>query len=89
VGALLIQLIQIYIYIIILDVTLSFVTMANPRGGGVHTVKRFLEGLTEPALYPIRRVLQPYMRGVPIDISPIILIFALNLLQMIIGRIFY
>lgn len=87
-GNLLVGLIQIYIYIVILDVILSWVTMAFPRRGALVTVDRFVDQLVEPALYPIRRALRPYMRDVPIDLSPMVLIFGLVIIQSLIIRLF-
>jgi YggT family protein len=88
VGGILVQLIGIYIDIVILDVILSWVTMAFPRRGFIYTLDRFVDKLVEPALYPIRRALRPYMRDVPLDLSPMALIFALYILQAIVLRVF-
>jgi uncharacterized protein YggT (Ycf19 family) len=85
--ALLNTIINIYVNIVILDVIMSWVIMAAPRVGFFYTLKRFLDQLVEPALYPIRRALQPYMRGVPLDFSPIVLIFALYIIQAFIIRL--
>jgi YggT family protein len=86
-ARLLITLINIYIACIILDIVLSYVMMV-PRSGFVFSAKRFLDRIVDPALEPIRRLLRPYMRDVPIDISPIVLIFALNALSSLVYRFF-
>ncbi|MBW3622010.1 MAG: YggT family protein [Armatimonadetes bacterium] len=86
-GQILYLLLQIYSYIIILDVILSWVIMANPNMGPMHTIKRFVDGLVEPALYPIRRALQPYTRDIPIDFSPIVLLLLISVLQRLVIRL--
>ena len=50
----------------------------------VYTINDFLYRVTEPALRPIRRYL-PNLGGV--DISPVILIFVVWLIQMVVVKI--
>ena len=86
-GVLIVQLIGIYINLVILDVILSWVMMAFPRAGFLFTVKQLLDRIVEPALYPIRQLLRPYMRDMPIDLSPIVLIILLNIVQALAIRL--
>ncbi len=51
-----------------------------PPGGFVASVFSFLYAITEPVLGPIRRALPPVaFGGMGLDLSPIIVIFALQL----------
>ena len=86
-GFLLSQIIQIYIFIVILSVLMSWVVMAVPRTGAVYSVKRVLDGLVDPALNPIRKAIRPFTGDMPLDLSPIALILLLNLLQSFAIRI--
>ena len=86
-GIVLAQLIQIYSYLVILDIILSWVLMASNHSA-IFTVKRFLDRIVEPALYPIRQALRPYTRDLPFDFSPIVLLLLLNVLQILVVRIF-
>ncbi|HLI67251.1 MAG TPA: YggT family protein [Caulobacteraceae bacterium] len=76
--------IQIYIFIIIAMVIMSWLTafnVVNPRNQFVVQVDRILLALTNPVLNPVRRIL-PAMGG--LDISPMIVGFVLAaLLQAI------
>ncbi len=69
---------NIYMWIIIIRAVLSWV---NPDP--YNPIVRFLHQITDPVLYPIRRRL-PFMGG--IDISPIIVIFAILFLQTFLVR---
>ncbi len=64
----------LYMWIIIGRAVISWVNLDpyNP-------IVRFLNSITEPVLYPIRRRLPIYFGG--IDFSPIIVIFAILFLQ--------
>ena len=75
------QVIQIYIYAVILSAELSWLVafnVINTRNRFVHSVGSFLYRVTEPALRPIRRFI-PNLGG--IDISPVILILLLFFVQ--------
>jgi YggT family protein len=79
--ALISRAIDIYIWLLIGSVILSWLVafnVVNTSNKFVYTVGDFLYKITEPALRPIRRVL-PNMGG--IDISPIILILLLYFLR--------
>lgn len=79
--------IEIYIYLVIAMAILSWLVafdVVNPRSQIVRTIGQFLWRITEPPLKPIRRIL-PNLGG--IDISPVILILLLILLQNVIGEL--
>ena len=81
---LLVQLISIYFWLVVASAVLSWLVafnVVNPRNNVVRVIGDFLYRITEPALAPIRRYM-PDLGG--IDISPIVLIFALVILQDII-----
>ncbi len=81
IGILLIQLLQIYIWIVLIAVIMSWLVnfnIINPRQRLVQIVQRFLYHATEPVLAPLRRHL-PLLGG--IDISPVVLILLLGLVQ--------
>ena len=78
-----------YSYLIIAMAILSWLVafdVINFRNDIVRSIWRFLEAVTEPALRPIRRVL-PNLGG--IDVSPIILLLLLFLVEDIIERYIY
>lgn len=83
------NLIQLYIFIIIVDVILSWLVsfnVVNTRNQFVAMVGRITYQATEPALRPIRSIL-PSLGG--LDLSPIILILGLSFLDSVLGRFFY
>ena len=69
---------------IIMSWLISF-NIVNTRNQIVDSIWRVLLTLTEPVLKPIRRLL-PRMQ---IDLSPIILFFAIYILQQVIQRYIY
>ena len=73
--ALLAQLLQLYVFAIIGRIILSWFPL-DP-GSVMATIFSFLYRITEPVLGPVRRMLPP-MGG--FDISPIIVILALELI---------
>jgi len=73
-------LLEIYMWIIIIAAIISWV---NPDP--YNPIVRFLHSATEPVLRPIRRFIG-YRLG-PIDISPIVVILAIILLQSILARL--
>ena len=85
----LIQLITLYIWVVVIGVILSWLTVFNVINRSnqfVHMVGSFIYRITEPALGRIRRYV-PSFGGV--DISPIILILGLWAVQNILGRLAY
>jgi YggT family protein len=80
---------QIYVWIIIASAIFSWLfafNVVNPRNQFVATIGNALYQLTEPALRPIRRYV-PIFGG--LDISPIILILLIFLLQRVIVYYIY
>ncbi len=70
------RLIQAYIIILFARIIISWFPISP--GGGMSTVYEFLYKLTEPVLGPLRRVIPPIgMGGMGLDLSPMIVTFAL------------
>ena len=75
------QIINIYIWLIILQVVLSWLiafNVVNTSNRFVYMVGDFLYRITEPAMRPIRRIL-PNLGG--IDLSPMVLLLLLIFAQ--------
>lgn len=80
---------QLYIYLLIAAAVLSWLVafnVVNVRNPVVHAVGDFLYRITEPLLRPIRSVL-PNLGG--IDISPVILILIIILIERMIVYYIY
>jgi YggT family protein len=83
----LIQLIDIYWWIVIIAAVASWLIafgVINTHNRGVARLVDFLYRATEPALRPIQRIL-PNFGG--IDISPVILLLILTLIENELGRL--
>ena len=77
-------LIQLYVYVIIASVILSWLMafgVVNPYNPTVRAIWQGLNAVTEPLLRPIRNLL-PNLGG--IDVSPVILIIGLLFLRQLI-----
>ena len=74
---LLVNLLQLYSYVLLARVVLSWVPSVNRA----HPVIQLVYQLTEPVLDPVRRALPP-MGG--FDLSPLIVFFALHLIRGVI-----
>jgi len=80
---------QLYVWLLIAAAVMSWLLafhVVNPRNQFVATIGEFLYRITEPALRPIRRKM-PDLGG--IDISPIILILIIFLIQSVISHYIY
>ena len=80
---------QLYVYLLIASAILSWLiafNVINARNQFVHTVGDFLWKITEPVLRPIRSVM-PNLGG--IDVSPVILILIIFLIQRVIELYIY
>jgi YggT family protein len=80
---------QLYIYLLIAAAVLSWLiafNVVNTRNQFVAMVSDFLYRITEPALRPLRRMI-PSLGG--IDISPVILILLIILIENVIIRYVY
>ena len=78
---------QLYVWIVIAMAIFSWLVafnVVNTRNHVVAMIGDFLYRITDPGLRPIRRVL-PNFGG--IDISPIILLLILQVLQMVLTEI--
>jgi YggT family protein len=74
---LILKIIDIYVWIIILQVVLSWLiafNVVNTNNRFVYMIGDFLYRITEPAMRPIRRIL-PSLGG--IDLSPLVLLLLL------------
>ena len=77
------QALEIYLWIIIASVILSWLVgfnVINPYNPAVRAVQTFCYRLTEPLLGPIRRMM-PDLGG--LDVSPIVLILGIQLLRQV------
>jgi YggT family protein len=81
IAALLIEILEIYKWIVILAVVVSWLTafnVINVHNNFVRTALRILLALTEPAFRPVRKVLPP-IAG--LDLSPIVVFVIIWFLQ--------
>jgi len=81
IAALVYELLEIYKWIVVAAVIVSWLTafnVINERHNVVRTVLRILYTLTEPVFRPVRRIL-PAMGG--LDLSPIVVLVAIWFLQ--------
>ena len=81
IAALLIEVLEIYKWIVIVAVIVSWLTafnVINQYNNFVRTVLRVLIALTEPVFRPIRKVL-PAIGG--LDLSPIVVIILIEFLK--------
>ncbi len=84
-----VMIIQLLIWVIVIQVILSWLVafnVINTNNDFVRTLLRGLDRLTEPLLRPIRRVL-PDLGG--IDLSPMVLILGLILIQRVVPALVY
>ncbi|HRC26164.1 MAG TPA: YggT family protein, partial [Alphaproteobacteria bacterium] len=80
---------NIYFYIIVIEVVVSWLLVfevINVRNPQAQNLVRLLRKLTDPVMVPIRKYVPP-IGG--IDISPIIVIFLIFVLQNLIYRVFF
>ncbi len=73
------QLLEIYIIVVFANAVLSWFVFGT-QNSTVRQIYWFTGRLVDPALRPIRNVLEPVSRSFGIDISPFILIILLMIL---------
>ncbi len=84
---LVITVIDLYMWVVIIAVIMSWLTqfnVVNMSNRFVYTVMSILYRLTEPVLMPIRRIL-PNLGG--LDLSPLVLILGLVFLKEVLIRL--
>ncbi len=89
IGQLLIFLLDVCFWIIILQVVLSWLItfeVINIRNPQAANFIRLIDRVTAPVYTPLRKVIPP-IAG--IDITPIILIFAIYLLKSLVASVFF
>ena len=72
--------IQMFILVVIIQAVLSY--FMDP----FHPVRKFIDQIVNPLLSPIRRILPPMGN---LDLSPIVLIIILQILDRILTSLFY
>jgi len=80
-------LIELYIWVIIAMVIMSWLTafnVLNPRSPFVNQVDRALFAITNPVMGPVRRII-PSIGG--LDISPIIVVLLLGFIQRLVNSL--
>ena len=80
---------QLYVWLLIAAAVLSWLiafNVVNPRNQAVAAIANFLFRITEPVLRPIREAL-PNLGG--LDISPVIVILIIILIQKVIEYYIY
>lgn len=80
IASLLYWLINIYVFIVIANVFLSWIVFAS-RNLTIHKIYTFTSQLVDPLLQPIRNIIRPLTGNLGIDFSPMILIFLLIILR--------
>jgi YggT family protein len=78
---------RVYEFLIFVRVLLSWINSDPYRPVVTHPVVQILYRITEPVLAPLRRVIPPV--GGALDISPIVALFALEILRLILVSILH
>ena len=89
IGEILMLLLDVVFWIIILQVVLSWLItfeVINIRNPQAANFVRMIDRITSPVYTPLRKVIPP-IAG--IDVTPIILIFAIYLLKSLVANIFF
>jgi YggT family protein len=75
---------QLYFFLLFARIILSWFPISP--GGAMASIFEFLYTVTEPVLGPVRRVMPPLsFGGAGLDLSPIVVIFGLQILLRVIG----
>ena len=76
---------QVYLLAVFARIILSWFP-PSPGGGGLNSVRTFLDAITEPVLGPLRRAIPPLGIGaMALDLSPLILLIGLQVFLSVIG----
>ncbi len=89
IGKLLILLLDIFFWIIIIQVVMSWLIafdVINVKNAQAQNLVRLITKITDPVYKPLRKFI-PSIGG--IDITPIIVIFSIQILKNVIARIFF
>lgn len=81
-------LLTLFLIVLLVRVTMSWLfafEVVNPRNAIAWNVNRFVSALTDPLMKRVQRLLPP-MGG--IDLSPLIILIAIYLIQMYLWRIY-
>jgi YggT family protein len=73
---------SVYEFLILIRVILSWINTDPYRPVISHPLVRLLDRVTDPVLAPLRRLIPPI--GGAVDISPVIALFALEILRRVI-----
>ncbi len=85
IGSIIILLLQLYNFLVIARVLLSYFPNVDPY----NPIVKFLFDVTEPVLAPIREILrQQFPQGGPMDFSPIVLFLIIFVLIRLVGVLF-
>ena len=71
--------IRLFEIVLFVNIILSWFVHSTPNMA-VRNIYLWTSRIIDPLLDPIRRLLRPYMGGMPFDISPMVLYLFLNIL---------
>ncbi|MBR54727.1 hypothetical protein CMK19_13280 [Candidatus Poribacteria bacterium] len=71
--------IRLFEIVLLVNIILSWFVHSTPNMA-VRNIYLWTSRIVDPLLDPIRRLLRPYMGGMPFDISPMVLYLFLNIL---------
>ena len=80
IAAILRLLIDIYVFIVIANVFLSWIVFAS-RNLTIDKIYKITSQLVDPLLQPIRNLIRPLTGNLGIDFSPMVLIFLMIILR--------
>jgi uncharacterized protein YggT (Ycf19 family) len=84
IPAIIFDAVQLLITLILIDIIISWSRMFGARISSFNPFVRFVSGVVNPVLAPVRRALPPYRTG-NWDLSGIIVIFVLQCLLRFLG----
>ena len=77
------MLLRLYTWVIVASALITWVSL-DPR----NPIVKILHQITEPVLAPARRLLPPWKTG-GLDFSPLIVIFAIQLVEWVLPRLLF